>query len=249
MLLIIIAVAIVVVLSAFYLAVCMGILVIPPLGPRTKTKVFVIGLSRTGTTSIAVALHRLGYKTYHAMFKMAKYPTMGESGQSKAVKRWVDAFDAFSDLPVMTVYQELAVMYPDAKFVLTSRGADRWAEAMLRFMPGMRNVPNNTLLPAGDLFRASYGDNWRDLGRDDWHGIYLAHQKEVREFFADKPGRLLEMNIPGGEGWRELCGFLGVDAPVDEPFPHADVYKLTFGTQFFWEIGNLLARLGLGRKR
>ena len=41
-----------------------GTLVIAP--PRTRAlagrKVFVVGLSRTGTTSIAVALHQLGFR-------------------------------------------------------------------------------------------------------------------------------------------------------------------------------------------
>lgn len=49
---------------------------------------------------------------------------------------------------------------------------------------------------------------------DDFH----RHHENVRTFFQDKPGKLLELNIIAGDGWEKLCPFLGKPIP-DQPFP------------------------------
>lgn len=48
---------------------------------------------------------------------------------------------------------------------------------------------------------------------------YEKHNKEVRKYFARRPHSLLEIDIPGGEGWPKLCGFLSVPLPIGA-FPH-----------------------------
>ena len=42
---------------------------------------------------------------------------------------------------------------------------------------------------------------------------FLKHNQAVRDFFSDKPGRFLEMNIINGDGWEILCPFLGKQIP------------------------------------
>jgi hypothetical protein len=44
------------------------------------------------------------------------------------------------------------------------------------------------------------------------------HEAAVRAHFADRPDDLLVMNLEAGDGWRELCAFLGAPVPA-EPFP------------------------------
>ncbi len=43
--------------------------------------------------------------------------------------------------------------------------------------------------------------------------------RNVRDYFADRPGTLLELDVCGGENWRPLCSFLDREVP-SEPFPH-----------------------------
>ena len=47
---------------------------------------------------------------------------------------------------------------------------------------------------------------------------YRRHNAEVREYFKDRPGDLLVMNMSKGAGWKELCGFLNCKAP-SAPYP------------------------------
>jgi hypothetical protein len=49
---------------------------------------------------------------------------------------------------------------------------------------------------------------------------YDRHNAEVRAFFREHPGSLLVMDVTQGQGWPELCGFLGHPVPA-RAFPHA----------------------------
>ena len=48
---------------------------------------------------------------------------------------------------------------------------------------------------------------------------YRRHNGRVVDFFAARAGQLLVLDITRGEGWENLCPFLGVEPP-SAPFPH-----------------------------
>ncbi len=43
---------------------------------------------------------------------------------------------------------------------------------------------------------------------------YRRHNREVREYFKDRPDDLLEMDMDSGQNWDELCRFLGKPVPA-----------------------------------
>jgi hypothetical protein len=55
--------------------------------------------------------------------------------------------------------------------------------------------------------------------REKFIAAYNRHHADVRRYFADRPGDLMEMNIIEGDGWEKLCPFLGLQVPPT-PFPH-----------------------------
>ena len=57
--------------------------------------------------------------------------------------------------------------------------------------------------------------------RDRFARAYEEHERGVREYFRERPGDLLVMDICAGDGWEKLCPFLGLPAPP-APFPHAN---------------------------
>ena len=126
---------------SFYLAMLSGFLIVPPCrnaaGVTRKPKVFCIGLSRTGTTSITVALHQLGYDAHHQCHALV---THDSAGRPRMSRDWAEAFDVHSDIAPATVFEELAVAYPDARFVLTRREPRIWARVMIRFMGKFRHL-------------------------------------------------------------------------------------------------------------
>ncbi|MCW3783875.1 sulfotransferase [Defluviimonas salinarum] len=109
-------------------------------------KVFVLGDSRTGTTSIHRFLLGAGYRSIHYYFKESGVIENSESDQLINVhltdnwarlKKFIDdsGFDAFSDYPTRTYYKELMDAYPDAYFILSTRkNVEVWQRSMTEFM-------------------------------------------------------------------------------------------------------------------
>ncbi|MEM6750081.1 MAG: sulfotransferase family protein [Planctomycetota bacterium] len=185
-----------------------------------KPMIFGVGVSRTGTTSLTVALEELGYKAIH-------FPHCFEvvDGEVRFKWRWyLPEFDGFTDLPVARYYRELDAMYPRAQFILTVRDEDKWVGSVTKFFSRERydEVKDKPEFAEGVRLRATfYGSPWFE------HERYIAamrsHNDAVRAHFADRPGKLLELDVTRPDAWRKLCGYLGKPEPEeDRPFPWAN---------------------------
>jgi hypothetical protein len=75
-------------------------------------KIIGVGLSKTGTSSLAAALNQLGFRCVH-------------SWQAYAIG--VQA--AMVDGPAASRYRELDIMYPGSRFILTLRQREAWLES------------------------------------------------------------------------------------------------------------------------
>ena len=175
-----------------------------------KTKVFCIGFHKTGTTSLRLALELLGYRVTGP--NATKDPDIAEKVYDMA-DELVAQYDAFQDNPWPVLYREMDRRYPSSKFILTMRNADSWIASQVKDF-GLRETP---------MRRWIYGE---DAGCPEGNeAVYVAryerHNREVQEYFRDRPDDLLILDLPSGDGWPELCGFLGVPVP-DKPFPHAN---------------------------
>merc|ERR1712156_561289 len=94
------------------------------------------GLSRTGTSSLKVALEQLlGGPCYHGTVPTSTHPqhlqvweTARDAGQldETIVRSLLDGYSAAVDWPANYWYRELADIYPGAKVVLTVREPHAW---------------------------------------------------------------------------------------------------------------------------
>ena len=162
-------------------------------------KVFGIGLSKTGTTSLAAALNILGIKTFD--FPRKAYLEEKEKGLP-----WfstLKGYQGFTDFPCWLLYRELDALYPGSKFILTVRDPQKWYES--------RKKHYQARLAEGVKM------NW-DMSEGSMKN-FIDHADEVRNYFRDRPEDLLVMDITEGEGREKLCPFLGVQ-PLAVPFPH-----------------------------
>ena len=190
---------------------------------RNGSKVFGIGLSRTGTTSLTRALEHLGHRTIH-------YPhdpvTLAELSGSVYRLSVLDEFDAVTDITVSPYYAQLDSAYPGSKFVLTVRNMDQWLVSMAkhfdRLGPHLEQHPE--MRPFTDFICAAvYGTQAFERERMKW--VYETHVQNVRSFFRGRPDDLLEVDICSGAGWTELCSFLGQPTP-DTTFPYLNRGKV-----------------------
>ena len=171
-------------------------------------KIFCIGFHKTGTSSLALALERLGYRVTGP--NGVHDPEIARN-VLPMVQRLVSEFDAFQDNPWPIVYRHLDQAYPGSKFILTLREPSAW----------LRSAVNHFGAEETPMRKWIYGVGAPRGHEDVYLRRYTGHNAEVMQHFRDRPQDLLVMDLARGDGWPELCSFLGRDVP-DVPFPHAN---------------------------
>lgn len=212
---------------------------------KDQTKIFGIGLSRTGTTSLAKALEILGYKSKHFpgeilyntpiivrtrifLNKIIKKILPRTNWRLKEITRYtknrlllnkkiVEEYDALTDTPITRFYKELDKLFPKSKFILTTRNMEDWLNSCEKFLD------KNKFEEAFQLNKEIY--NSSEFNRKKFKQTRINHQKEVLEYFKNRKKELLIMNISGGDGWGKLCKFL--DKPIpQEKFPYENKFTM-----------------------
>lgn len=178
-----------------------------------RPKLFGIGLSKTGTSSLREALVLLGYRVLGPSKRLLREV---RSGDLRGVIACAQEYDAFEDFPYPLVFRELHRHYGrHARFVLTRRRtADVWYDSLCDHARTSRLFSSQ---------RLTYG-HYRPFGRKPQYvSFYERHNQAVRDYFSahDAADLLLEVCWDEGDGWNELCGFLDIPAP-EFLFPRAN---------------------------
>jgi hypothetical protein len=177
-------------------------------------KIFGIGFTKTGITSLSRALEILGYRVYQNLvintrrsLKISR-PVTTEKILPHALAV-VPRFDVVTDDPWPLLYREMDAAFPNSRFILTSRDLQNWITSMLRHFGD----------DSGDYRQWIYGAAWPRGNEDHYCEVYNSHNRAVRAYFAARPQDFLELDAEKGEGWEKLAPFLGKTAP---PFayPH-----------------------------
>lgn len=173
-------------------------------------KIFGTGMQRTGTTSLARGLRLLGIKTRDCPKEL--YRDIDDEV--------VREFDAFTDNPVPLLYQELSQRHPGAKFIHTERDESKWLPSVeWLFTVGAVKFSWDKHPEFREIHEDLYGT--AEFDSDVFLQRYRSHNKEVREFFADRPDDLLIIDLSRGQGYETICPFLGIPTP-DVQFPHSN---------------------------
>ncbi|MCK7590235.1 hypothetical protein M0G43_06600 [Subsaxibacter sp. CAU 1640] len=193
-----------------------------------KEKIFGIGLSRTGTTSLTSALEILGYKSIH-------YPEyyFNSLFELKINPEILQEFDAMTDVPVAFLFKELDDRFPNAKFILTIRDEDSWVKSASKFFTTPDGSSSKGWIIDFMKFLRPRRSYWRNkyllrnfiygsfkFNKQEYLNRYKKHNKEVISHFKNDPDKLLIIDlINESNKWDKLCNFLDKEVPKD-PFPH-----------------------------
>jgi hypothetical protein len=172
---------------------------------RMRSKIFGIGLSRTGTTTLNEVLVGLGYKVIH-------YPTEAELFDMR--------FDGATDIPVTVRYKELDQKFPNSKFIYTIRDKEKWLDSIVPYLERKRGW--NMAQAQVDIRTQMYGSPFPNRAQAE--SAYNSHDRDVMEYFKKRKNDLLVLDIIGGDSTKLLTDFLGVD-PIDPEFPHKNKLK------------------------
>jgi Sulfotransferase domain len=198
------------------------------------------GLPRTGTLTQKVALEMLGVgPCYHmvdvlADLDQAKLWQQALAGEPQW-ERILGGFQSTVDYPGGYFYEELADFYPDAKVLLSVRGAESWERSMRETVWSVRN--GDSLMRLLSSAQGIVNPGWQDfLDLADgimWQGkgTFAGSHAEKAELMAamNRHNEAVKSAIPSdrllvwsvSEGWEPLCEFLELPVP-DEPLPHVN---------------------------
>jgi hypothetical protein len=180
---------------------------------RHGPKVFGIGYPKTGTTTLGSCFKELGFR--HQSWDMRLAVEVVRNRLQKAF-RIADRHDSFEDWPWFRIYKELDARYPGSKFILTVR---RDTSTYLR---SLENHQKRQGVGTKEFQKPSWWDEIFGSNGNDYQRRALAyeqHNREVQEYFKDRPEDLLVVCWENGDGWEKLCRFLEKNVPTG-PFPH-----------------------------
>jgi hypothetical protein len=184
----------------------------PSFDPHTRIgmpKIFGIGLAKTGTTSLHFALELLGFRSAHASSVLCDVINQEARDHRPLLSTLESQYDAFLDWPISYFYPDLDCRFPGSKFILTLR------DAKARYSSARRHVKEDQARKKRGLSYAwtSLVSEKAFIREDD------RYTAAVMSYFENRSQDLLVIRIADGEGWTELCKFLGVLVP-SVPFPH-----------------------------
>jgi len=205
-----------------------------------EMKVLVLGMAKTGTTSICAMLQQLGFTPHHMKEDIRKRPRVLNYWTEAARAKYAPAggvvpygraefdkllgdYDATTDLPSVFFPEDLIAAYPDARIVLSTRDPDSWHRSMVATIWETYTWPSFRVLSYLDpsivgpmmSFHSIFFDKF--CGNDPGPPMKLAfiqHGERVREAARGAGREVLEYDVK--DGWQPLCEFLGTPVPEGE---------------------------------
>lgn len=177
-------------------------------------KLFIIGLPRTGTTSVSVALLNYGFKVAHTAY----------------TKRAFELADVISDAPCFCDYQELDTLFPHSKFVYLDRALANWVPSMhmllTKMLPELTPKTGylNPVLKRCMNTSFQLATTTDPLSEEHLASCYSEHQQNVFNYFENRAD-FLTIDISQSGSLRSLLQFLEISAENTGDFPHLNMGK------------------------
>jgi|TARA_B100002049_G_scaffold170822_1_gene128931 hypothetical protein len=169
-----------------------------------NNKIFIIGLPRTGTTSLCHSFLQLGYKTAHTAYT--------ETALKEA--------DVIADTPVFSEFPLLDAHFANSRFINLERDLSKWVPSIRQLLARMHT---NLMRSDGGFnthLKRCYFETFgkyslADIQSDEYLiNCYEQHQQRVSNFFKDKKANLLTLNVAQPHSAKALQTFLGTDADI-----------------------------------
>jgi hypothetical protein len=177
-------------------------------------KLFIIGLPRTGTTSISVALLAYDFKVAHTAY----------------TKQAFELADVISDAPCFSDYPQLDPLFPESKFVYLDRSLECWVPSMQMLLKKMRPELEPKTGYLNPVLKRSFEQTFdlsstsKPFSEQHLAGCYQRHQKEVLNYFSGRDD-FLSINLSHPDSFNKLCQFLDLKALSTTHFPHLNIGK------------------------
>ena len=168
----------------------------------SKEKIFIIGLPRTATTSVCLAMLEQGFKTAHNAYTQ-------------------DAFlhaEVLADTPIFCDYQALDKHFPNSKFIYLTRSPERWLPSIKQLLQRMIVNLQRTDGGFNPHLKRCYKEVFSPLTEENLNddmflqACYTRHQQGVVDYFKERKNDLLTIDVSEEDSYLALLKFLNIDA-------------------------------------
>jgi len=160
-------------------------------------KIFIIGLPRTGTTSLCMLFLELGYKVAHTAFN----------------EKVFEEADVVADTPIFLDYPALDSQFSNSQFIYLRRDMSLWMPSIQRLLRSMRKKSlrdPHALHP--EIHRCFEGvfPAFKTMARHEERYVsmcYLKHYQAAARFFAGRDN-WLEIDVSAPDTIEKLTQFV-----------------------------------------
>lgn len=172
----------------------------------THQKVFIIGLPRTGTTSLCSKCIDLGFNVAHTAYTQKSF----------------ELAEVIADTPVFADYQKLDDYYPNSKFIYLDRELSLWLPSIKQLLQRMYHNITRDDGGFNPYLKRCYQEVFSPFTlekiNDDNFLIdcYYKHKNNIMEYFSARNKDLLMIDISKKESLNQLQSFLNLEITDDK---------------------------------
>ena len=170
-----------------------------------KQKIFIIGLPRTGTTSVCNAFLHFGIPTAHTAYTTACF----------------DNAVAIADTPIFNDFKVLDKYYPGAKFIYLERELTTWIPSIRQLLQRM----HTNLIRADGGFnihlKRCYLNTFKDFSLENINNdqyltdCYNVHINNAKAYFSNREQDFLAIDIAKPNSFSQLYDFLSITSELN----------------------------------
>ncbi len=167
-------------------------------------KIFIIGLPRTGTTSICNSFLQLGYKTAHTAY----------------TRESILHADVIADTPVFCEYALLDKQFAHSRFINLERELTNWLPSIRQLLTRMHT---NLMRSDGGFnihlkrcYLETFGQySLADIRSDEYlTRCYSRHQQKIAQYFKGREQQLLTLDVANLQSPNLLQQFLKTEQSI-----------------------------------
>ena len=166
-----------------------------------EEKIFIIGLPRTGTTSVCAAMLTLGFRVAHTAY----------------TDRAFNEAQVIADTPIFYDYQKLDQAYPNAKFIYLERSLEKWLPSIQQLLARMHV---NLIRDDGGfnpIIKRCYQETFSPYSIENINSFefltqcYQQHKSQAQAHFKNRASDFLSIDISANDSYTKLTQFLAIE--------------------------------------
>ncbi|GAW97107.1 sulfotransferase family protein [Colwellia marinimaniae] len=165
-------------------------------------KIFIIGLPRTATTSVCLAMLEQGFKTAHNVYTQNAF---------------VEA-QVLADTPIFCDYQKLDKHFPNSKFIYLTRSPEQWLPSIKQLLQRMIVNLQRTDGGFNPHLKRCYNEVFAPLTANNINSdefflsCYSRHQQGIDDYFKDRSQDLLTIDVSDKNSYMKMLAFVNIDS-------------------------------------